>query len=225
LQYGRQGEIEVFENLGNLVGRFWEHGQYFLSGCAAACILGFLLLLGGRFFGFDAASEMLAAYGLALLLGVVLFASLAAARWWESRPKKQLFFVAEEEQSIWGHSRQPSGDVLTSFNVRMHITNTSDTSVHISRPRILRPWRARWREQLTGVLMTRNPQFPTDNTYSQDFPIRPHGRSHTSGVIALKGAICKPGKRLTFVVAVLDNRGRKHRIKFKRVRASNTDAV
>jgi len=168
---------------------------------------------------------MLDKYGLILLLGTVLFVSLAAARWRESRPKKELFLVPQEEQCIWGHAKQKSGEIFTSFNISMDVTNTAATSYHLSKPRIIRPFRARWHEQVTGVLMTRNPAYPADNTYSQSFPIRPHARSHSSGVIALKGAFCSPGKRLNFTLLVLDHRGRRHRIRFKGVHASNDKAV
>lgn len=46
-----------------------------------------------------------------------------------------------------------------------------------------------------------------------------------SGVIALKGAACRAGKHLTFVVSVSDHEGKRHRIKFKHVRATNAKSV
>jgi hypothetical protein len=215
----------ITDAIGKLVSRFWEHGQFFLWGCAVACVLLFALVLGGWFLGFESAVAMFATYGLLLLIGAVVFTSLAAARSWESWPKRSLFFSADEEQCIWGHSRQTTGEVFTSFNIRMSVTNVSDASFHISKPRIVWPLRARWCEVVTAVLMTRHPEYPRENTYSRDFPILAHSRSHASGAIALKRVVCRPGKHLTFVVSVVDHRGRRHRIKFRRVRAANQSAV
>ncbi len=211
-----------FDNLGKLVARLWEGGQAFLWGCAGACVLVFALLVGGWFLDFAVAIAALSAYGLLLLSAALVLMALAVARTWQGWPKKMLFFVANEEQSLWGHSRQTSGEVLTSFNFRAAVTNLSDTSVHLTKPRITWPLRARLCEEITGVLMTQNPK---GNDVSQEYPIEPHTRSHISGVIALKHAILRPGKRRTFVVSVMDHRGRRHRIKFKRVRATNSAPV
>ena len=151
--------------------------------------------------------------GLLVLIGALVFTALGIARTWESWPKRSLFFAAEEEQSIWGHSRQTSGEVFTTFNVRMHVTNVSDKSFHISKARIVSPLRARWRE-VTSVLMTRHPEYPQGNTYSHDFPIQAHARSHASGVIALKGAVFKPGKSAYFRCVGPRSPRKCHRIKF-----------
>src|SRR5690349_9587250 len=124
------------ETIANLVARFWEHGQHFLWGCAVACALAFALLLVGSLLGFTAAAIMMAGYGLPILVALVVFVALGAARSWEGRPKRMVFFVADEEQSIWGHSRQQNGEVFTSFNIRMNVTNVSDSAFHISKPRI-----------------------------------------------------------------------------------------
>jgi hypothetical protein len=207
------------------ISQLWERGQAFLWGSAAACVLIFALLVAGWFLGIAIAIAALTSYGLILLVASIALTSLAVARSWESWPKKDLFFVPEEEQSIWGHSRQPSGEVYTAFNVRMRVTNVADTSFHISKARIDWPLRARWHDEVTSVLMTRHPGYPQENTYSHDFPIPAHTRSHANCVIALKGAICRPGKRLTFVVSVLDHKGKRHRIKFKRVWASHQTAA
>lgn len=161
-------------------------------------------------------------YGLLVLIAAVAFMALAIARTWEARPKKGIFFVSNEEQSLWGHSRQTTGEVITSFNFRMAATNVSDGAVHLSKPRIVWPLQARWCEQATGVLMTQN-----TSTFhaSQEFAIEAHQRTQVSGVIALKRQVCRAGKRLTFIVSVMDHEGKRHRIKFKHVRATNTEPV
>lgn len=210
------------ENLGNLVGRFWEHGQAFLWGCAAACILVFALLYGGSYFAFANVAAVFSLYGLPVLIAAVVFTALAVARTWEARPKKGLFFVSNEEQSLWGHARQTTGQVLTSFNFRMAATNVSDGAVHLSKPRIVWPLNARWCEHVTAVLLTQK----TSNFHaSQDFAIEPHTRTQVSGVIALKKPICHAGKRLTFIMSVSDHRGKRHRIKFRQVRPTNMKPV
>jgi len=69
------------ETIANLVARFWEHGQHFLWGCSAACALAFALLLGGSLLGFTAAATiMLTGYGLPMLVALVVFVALGAAR-------------------------------------------------------------------------------------------------------------------------------------------------
>jgi hypothetical protein len=104
----------------------------------------------------------------------------------------------------------------------MAATNLSDGSIHLSKPRIVWPMQARWCEHVTAVLLTQN----TSTFHSgQDFPVEGHKRTLVSGVIALNGAVCRAGKRLTFVVSVSDHEGKRHRIKFKRVRATNTKPV
>jgi hypothetical protein len=212
----------LLDNLGNLVAHLWQGSQAFLWGCAAACLLVFALLCGTWYFGFANAAEIFSQYGLLVLIAAIVFTALATARAWEARPKKIVFFVSNEEQSVWGHSRQTTGEVLTSFNFRMAATNISDGSVHLSKPRIAWPLQARWREHVTAVLLTRN----TSTFHAgQEFAVDAHRRTLVSGVIALKGAVCRAGKRLTFVVSVSDHEGKRHRIKFKHVRATNTKPV
>jgi len=210
------------EAIANLIARFWEYGQHFLWGCAAACALTLALLLGGSLLGFTAAATMLSGYGLPILVALVVFAALGAARSWEGRPERALFFVADEEQSVWGHSRQQNGEVFTSFNVRMNVTNLSDSAFHISKPLIVRPLRARFCEVVAAVLMTQN-----TSTFhvSKAFAIQPHARALASGTIALRRAMFRPGKRRTFVLSVTDHTGRQHRIRFRKVRPSNDKAV
>lgn len=214
--------MSAFENFGNMVLRLWEHGQAFLWGCAASCALVFALLCGGWYFGFGTVTTVLAQYGLFVLIAGVVFVALAIARTVEARPKRELFFIPNEEQSIWGHARQGTGEVYTNFNFRMAATNTSDGAVHLSKPRVVWPLRACCCEQVTAVLMTQN---TTTFHASQEFAIAAHERTQVSGVIALKGNILRPGKRLTFVVSVSDHQGRRRRIKFRHVRASNDRPV
>jgi hypothetical protein len=208
------------ETIANLVAKFWEHGQHFLWGCAVACVLAFALLLGGSVLGFAAATAMLATYGLPILIAAIVFISLGAARTWEGWPKRRLFFVPDEEQSIWGHSRQQqSGEIFTSFNIRMNVTNVSNSAVHISKPRILWPLQARFCEVATAVLMT---QDTGTSHVGQMFAIGSKTRRLATGTIVLRRAVCRAGKRLTFVVSVTDHTGKRHRIKFRKVRSMNT---
>jgi hypothetical protein len=210
---------DAMETIANLVAKLWEHGQHFLWGCAAACVLAFGLLLGGSLLGFAAATAMLGTYGLPVLIAVVVFISLGAARSWEGRPKRTLFFVPDEAQCIWGHSRQQNGEVFTSFNIRMNVTNVSESAAHISKPRIVWPLRARLCEVVTAVLMT---QDTSTFHVGQAFGIPPHSRTLATGVIALKRPVCRAGKRLTFVVSVTDHTGKRHLVKFRKVRSINT---
>jgi hypothetical protein len=217
--FSMSGWIDSAANAG---ARFWESGHAFLWGCAGACVLVFGLLVSGSLLGFNAATVVLSEYGLFVLCGGLVFTSLAIARTWQSWPKKTLFLAPNEEQSIWGHARQSSGEVFTNFNIRLAVTNTSDSSVHLSKPRMVRPWRL-WRyEAVTSNLVIQN---ATNGIYSQQYPVDAYSRSEASGMVVLRGAACNAGKRLSFVVSVMDHRGKRYRIKFKRVRASNTKPV
>jgi hypothetical protein len=212
----------LIEGLGKLGAAFWEHGRALLWGCAGAALLVFGVLFGGKYFGLPNSADTFANYALWVLIAFVIFVALAIARTFDARPKKAVFFVSNEEQSIWGHSRQKTGEVLTSFSFRMAATNVSDSAVHLSKPHIVWPLNARWCEHVTAVLMTQN-----TSTFhaSQEFAVEPHARTQITGVIALKKPVCPPGKRLTFIVSVSDHTGKRHRIKFKHVRASNAAAV
>ena len=117
-------------------------------------------------------------------------------------------------------TRSPkTGEVLTTFSFHMAATNMSDGAVHLSKPRIAWPLRARWCEHVTAVLMT---EHASTSHVSQDFPIEGHARTQVIGVIALRRPVCRAGKRLTFIVFVMDHQSTRHRIKFKHVRAIDT---
>jgi hypothetical protein len=156
------------------------------------------------------------------LIAFVIFTALAAARTLESREKKTLFFVSDEEQSLWGQVRQQSGNITTNFNIRMAVTNVSEGSVHLSKPRIVWPLRARFGEHMTAVLITEN-----NVTFygSREVPIQPHQRGRVSGVIMVRGRHFKAGKPLNFTVSVADHEGRRYRVRFKHVRAANDRPV
>jgi hypothetical protein len=212
----------LVEGLGKLGITFWEYGRAFLWGCAGAAVLVFAVLYGGKYFGFSNAGEVFATIGLWVLIAFVIFTALATARTLEGRAKKTLFFVSNEEQSLWGQARQQPGYVTTNFNFRMAVTNVSEGSVHLSKPRIVWPLRARFSEHMTAVLITEN-----NVTFhgSQEFPIQPHQRGRVSGVIMVRGCHFKAGKRLNFTVSVVDHEGRRYRVKFKHVRAANDKPV
>jgi len=142
------------EGLAKLGTAFWEHGRAFLWACAVASLLVFALLYGGRYLAIPDAGDAFAKSGLWLLIAFVVFTTLAVARTLAAWPKRDVFFISDEEQSHWGHARQQSGEVFTSLNFWMAVTNVSDSSVHISKPKIVWPLRARWTEVVTAMLVT-----------------------------------------------------------------------
>jgi len=207
----------LVEGLGKLGTTFWEYGRAFLWGCAGASLLVFAVLYGAKYFGFPNANEAFATIGLWVLIAFAVFTSLAIARTVEGKQRSTLFLVSNEQQSLWGHARQQTGAVFTNFNFVMAVTNVADGSVHLSKPRIVWPLRARWSEHVTAVLTTQSGLAPG----GQELPVPPHERSRVSGVIMLKGRHFRAGKRLSFTVSVADHEGRRYRVKFKHVRAAN----
>lgn len=210
---------DFLDGVARQITAFWQHGQHFLWGCAGACALVFAFLYLGARLGYPDVASALSAYGLASLIAAIVLSALAIARTWEGRPQKVIYFVSNEEQSLWGHSRQPSGQLLTHISFRVAAVNVSDGPIHVSKPRIVWPLRGRWTEHTTAVLMTQN---NLTSHSGQDFAVGAHERTHLTGTIMLGRKLWRAGKPLTFVVSVTDHTGKRHRIRFKHVRASNS---
>jgi hypothetical protein len=70
--------------------------------------------------------------------------------------------------------------------------------------------------------MTRH---PADNVYGFEFAITPKAISKASCDVILDKPVGKPGAPITAVVAVADQRGRWHKVKFQKLRCMNEGPV
>jgi 4-amino-4-deoxy-L-arabinose transferase-like glycosyltransferase len=153
-------------------------------------------------------------YGLALILSSVAFAILALFKTYGEREKPNLSLIANEEQSLWAHSTQADGSLLTQWSLRFQATNMGDTTIQLLGIKLNRTW-VRRKSIITKMLHTRH---PTQNVHSSRYPIMAHSLTEASATIIIKGAVGGIGKKGTIRVSVQDHAGRWHKLVFRHLR-------
>jgi hypothetical protein len=182
----------------------------------------FAILCGGWFFRLGGVPDVFQNYGLLLLLSTVGLGILAGFRTWDGVPPKTVHLIADDFQSFWSQSRQKDGRITTQFCFRMKVTNLTDGPIVLSTLRLLKPRLRRDDDELARHILTRH---PIANVYGFDNPIVPGAISRASCDIIVNRPIGKSGRKITAVVAISDQRGRWHKLKFEKLRAVNDKPV
>jgi hypothetical protein len=212
---------EFFDKAGDLILRLWERGQNFLWAVATVGAAVFVILSTGWWFGLGNGPDLFKTYGLPALMVAVGGVIFGVWRKLNDRPKATVYLIADEAQSFWGQSRQPDGRVTTQFCFRMQVTNLTDEPITLSTLKLVRPRTKRSDNELARHVITRH---PTDNMYSFEFPILPKAISRASCDFIIDRPIGEPGKTIT-AVAISDQRGRWHKVKFEKLRSVNQGPV
>ena len=212
---------ELFDKTGDLILRLWDRGQYFFWAVTSLGAGIFTLLWAGWWFELGNAPDLFRAYGFLALIVALAGAVLGTWRTIENRSKATVFLIPDEAQSFWAQSRQQDGRVTTQFCFRMQATNLTDESVKLSALRLIRP-RIKRADELAQHVMTRH---PTDNVYGFEFAIPPKAMSRASCDIIANKPIGKPGSAISALIALSDQRGRWHKVKFRHLRGMNQGPV
>ena len=194
----------------------WARGSLFLSALAAVCIALTATLLACVHFQIEKAGALWAEYGLVLILSCVGLPILALFKWIAERKPPNLSLIPNEQQSLWTHSTQQDGSVITQLSLRFQATNMGDTTIHLSAIKLNRPC-VRRKSIITKLLMT---QHPTSNTHSSQFPVMPHARTEAAATIIIKGAVGGTGRKraMRVSVSIQDHAGRWHKLVFPHLR-------
>ncbi len=207
------------EKIEGAILRLWERVLYFFWAVAAAGAAIFIILLAAWWFKLGNGADVFKAYGwlpLTVTTGAAIF---GIWRWLDGRPATTVFLVPADDQSFWRQSPQNDGRVTTQFCFRMHVMNLTGNSVTLTRLKLIRPrFRSDCKELASRVIT----QHPTQNDYGEH-AILPHAFSRVCCDLILDRPIGKPGKSMNAVVAVADEHGRFHNVKFEKLRSSMTE--
>jgi hypothetical protein len=210
------------EKIAEIAAQAWERGKYFLWAIACAGAVVFAVLLAGKRYDLGNAAILYDTYGVAALLVGIVASILAGWRTIEGRTPPSVHLIPDDQQSFWSQCRQPNGNVTTQFCFRMQATNLAGHNVKLSALRLTKPRLRRNDEMLACHLLTRH---PFDNTYGFEFPIHPRAVSRASGDVIVNRAVGTPRTRMTAVIKVSDQRGRWHKVKFRRLRSVSQQLI
>ena len=177
--------VSTWKAIESAITSAWARGSLLLWGIATASAAIAVTLRLCAYLELQNASTLWAEYGLTLILMSVGCAILAAFKTYGEREKPNLALIPNEEQSLWHHSTQQDGSVHTQLALRFQATNMGDSTIHLSRIRLNRPW-VRRKFILTKMLMT---QDRTTNMHGSQFEIMAHARREASADIIIKGAV------------------------------------
>ena len=121
--------------------------------------------------------------------------------------------MADDRLSFWAQSRQQDGGVHTQYCFHMQATNLTDEPVRLSILRLVRPRIKRSHNELARYVRMCEPA------------IMPRAISEVSCDIIVDRLIGEPGKVITAVVEVSDQRGQWHKVKFAKLRSANQRPV
>lgn len=200
-----------------LLLQLWERSVSLLGALAAVCAATCAILAVCWFFEIGGAAAAFPAYGPWLAIGAFAFGILSGAKIIEQRLSKTVHLMADDRQSFWSQTRQTDGEVTTQFVFRMRATNLTDKPILLSTVRLLRPRIRRRDHEIARHIFTRHPG-PNSNLYGSEYPISPGGTSSASSDIIVDRPIGRLGQAITAVVAVSDQFGRWHKVKFEKLR-------
>jgi hypothetical protein len=209
------------EKIGRVVLGLWERGLYFFWAVACASAAMFIVLMAASWFHPGSGPNVFKTYGWLPLIVAIGAAILGVWRKLEERPTPTVFLVGNEDQSFWGQSRQKDGRVITQFCFRMHATNLTSDPVELRGLKLVQPRVKRDYKELASRVMT---QHSTQNVYGQ-YPINPQAFSRVCCDLIVDRPLGKPGKTIRAIVAVSDERGRWHKVKFDKLRSSTGPGV
>jgi hypothetical protein len=204
-----------------MVLRLWERGLYFFWVVESASAAMFIVLLAAWWFQLRNGLDVFKTYGWLPLTVAIGAAILGIWRKLEERPTPTVFLVGNEDQSFWGQSRQKDGHVITQFCSRMHATNLTSDPVELRGLKLIQPRVKRDYKELASRVIT---QHSTQNVYGQ-YPINPQAFSRVCCDLIVDRPLGKPGETIRAIVAVSDERGRWHKVKFDKLRSSTRSGV
>jgi hypothetical protein len=128
------------KGLSELATALWSNGALLLwclttAGAAGLSVLSVLSLL-----HVEHAQTMLSSYGTETALAVVVLAVFAVFKAYTERAARPLVFIAQEQQSFWGETRQSTGQVTAQITLRFQVTNVADRNLKLSDVQLVRPW-------------------------------------------------------------------------------------
>ena len=144
-------------------------------------------------------------------LGAVILFTVAVLKVFSVRKPKALIFIPDEVQSMWHHAPQPDGRKLTQISLKGHVTNTDNQPLFLPKIDLISPRTKRTHQKF--IFTIHNNIVDSENR-----PIMPKEMTVFDTHFFAEGFLGKPKKPLTIVVSVVDNLGRRYKVKFPKIR-------
>lgn len=144
-------------------------------------------------------------------LGAVILFAVATFKIFSAKKPKALIFIPDEIQSMWHHAPQPDGRKLTQIALKGHVTNTSNQPLFLPNIHLVSPHTKRTHQKL--IFTIHNNVVDSENR-----PIMPKEMTVFDTHFFAEGFLGKPKKPLTIVVSIIDNFGRRYKVKFPKIR-------
>jgi hypothetical protein len=204
-------ELSFLSSIGKIISAIWANGSRFLWSLAGAAAATAVVLRVCAFYAVPKAKPWWDEYGLPLILGAAVFGVFAACKAWTEQNNTQLYLIANEHQSFWNQATQPDGLILTQFTLRFDATNRAGHHLALLKVRIVRPW-VRRKQVLTSMLSVEG--------HGNGDTIPPRTRRPCHALLIARGIIGGAGRKkpMRVKIALQDNIGRWHKLKFIDVR-------
>jgi hypothetical protein len=193
------------------LAEIWERGSLLLWGVAAAALAA-LIVAGAFTFFWPNASTSVVDFIPQIAVGSAALVVLAAFKTYQERSVRTLVFVTNVGQSFFHLAPQNDGRELTQVALRGRATNTSTAPIYLADVRLVSP---RGRRTVHKHIFT---QAQNNSMFGSDHVIPSGHRAELSADFFIEGFVGDGTQEQTFVIAVSDQLGHWHRVRFAKLR-------
>lgn len=198
--------------LSKTLTELWSHGSLFLWALAVAALASLLVLGAFAFFTPTLAAPM-ASQMPALAVAAVVLLVFAGFKTYQEHSVKTLVLIANPAQSFWSRARQPDGRELTQMHLSGSATNTTQEPIYLTDVKLIVP---RWHRAVVKHVIVGQ----RGGVFSSDDFIPAKLRADFAADFFVEGFIGENGERRNIVLAVSDQFGHWHRVRYPDLRST-----
>jgi hypothetical protein len=195
------------------LNKLWDRSLTLLSALAVICALLLGISALGVFFHVGIAADLGSILPW-LVGGAVVFGVLSVAKIIERRLVRTLHLIPDDQSSFWNKAPSTGGKSATQLSLHFRATNLTGRPLLLSDITIKRPWT--FGAPIVKTLATFSAQM--DN-YDQEYFVHARGTTTAHSVLLIERGIGTAGKPLKVIVDLVDQRGNRTRLKYRKLQS------
>jgi hypothetical protein len=193
------------------LNKLWDKSLTLLSALAVICLLLLGISVLGLFFHVGIAADLGSILPW-LIGGAVVFGVLSLAKTIEHRSVRTLHLIPDDQISFWQKAPGTGGKSATQLDLHFRATNLTGRPLLLSGITIKRPWTFG-----AHVVKTLGTFSELQGDYGSRYFVHPRGTTTAHSTIMIERDIGKVGKPLKVVVNLIDQRGNRTRLKYRKL--------
>jgi hypothetical protein len=193
------------------VSKLWDKSITLFSALAVICILLLGISALGLFFHIGIAAGLVSILTW-LIGGTVVFGVLALAKIIERRSVRAFHLIPNEDISFWGKAPGAGEKPATVLDLHFRVTNLTGRPLILSGITLKRPWTFG-----ASIVKTLATYSAISESYDSRYFVSARGTTTAHSTFIIERDIGTTGKPLKVIVELIDQRGNRIRLKFRKL--------